>query len=140
MEEKDNLTLVEEQINYLLSKLGDTKEGTPEYDKISDEINELCRTRESYLKLEQQRLDSNAKNSVAEAELVLKQQELEIRAEDVKNGKIRNAVAIVTAIIYTVASSWQNVKSYKMDEETISYKGMKESSRKLLDKIPQIRN
>ena len=132
MDEKDNVSLIDERIKELAEKLGKTQMGSDEYCAIVKDIAELTKVRETYTKAEQQRLDSNARNDVAEAELVIKQQEA-------KNGKFRNVVALVTTILtvggYSATSIYTGWKAYHMEETTLPFRPMDRKSDQLANRI-----
>ena len=136
MEELDNFTLVEKRINELLIELGKLTPGTDAYDKVQDELESQCKVRDSYVKAELQRLDSNAKNDIAEAELVIKEREA-------KNGQVRNWLTAITAVLtagtYVGASVYQNRESYHMEETTLAYKPSKETAKEFLRKVGMIK-
>lgn len=138
MEENNVASLIEKidaRITELTERLEKTVYGSDEYNAITKDMNELMKVRESYVKAEQQRLDSNARNDIAEAELVIKQREA-------KNGKWRNIVsglgvvgALASTIIYTVGSIMQNRESYQMEETTLPYKSAKDSAKSMMNRV-----
>lgn len=128
MAEYNNLEAIEQRIGELVEDLGKTAFGTEEYDARAKELETLSKVRESFVRTELQRIDNDAKNDIAEAELVVRQQ-------DVKNGKIRNALTFVTSLLYMGTSTYQGMKSYKMNETLISFKPMERSAERLRDKI-----
>ena len=136
MEELDNFTLVETRINELLIELGKLTPGTDTYDKVQDELESQCKVRDSYVKAEQQRLDSNAKNDIAEAELVIKEREA-------KNGQVRNWLTAITSVLmagtYVGGSILQNRESYHMEETTLPYKPAKATAQDFMKKIGLIK-
>lgn len=131
---EENLRMLDERIKELTEDLGKTKIGSQEYaDKVKDLV-ELNKVRESYVKADQQRTDSNAKNDIAEAELVVKQQEA-------KNNKVRNIVTLLTTIItvggYSAASIYQGNKAYEAEKTQIGNKGWLRRSDQTQSRMPK---
>lgn len=116
----ENLKLIDERIKELTEDLGKTKIGSQEYaDKVKDLV-ELNKVRESMVKTDQQRIDNNAKNDIAEAELVVKQQE-------VKTSKWRNFCTVLAALIpvvgYSATTIYSGTKAYESEKTQIGDKG-----------------
>lgn len=138
MEENNATSLIDEldeRIKGLNEALEREAYGSDKYEAIVSYIDKLTKVRESYVKAEQQRLDSNAKNDIAEAELIIKQREA-------KNGKWRNIVsglgvigALASSALYVVGSIMQNRESYQMEETTLPYKSGKDSAKSMMNRV-----
>ncbi len=130
--EDNNVSLIDERIKELAERLATTVYGSDEYNNIVKDMEVLAKVRESYVKGDLQRMDNNAKNDIAEAELAIKEREAH-------NGKVRNIVTLLTTIFtvgtYTAGSFLQNRESYRMEETTLPYKPAKESAKDLWRKI-----
>lgn len=131
---EENLKALDARIKELTEALAKTKIGSQEYADIVKDLVELNKVRESYVKAEQQRTDSNAKNDIAEAELVVKQQEA-------KNNKVRNIVTLLTTIItvggYSAASIYQGNKAYEAEKTQIGNKGWLRRSDQTQSRMPK---
>ena len=131
---EENLKALDARIKELTEALAKTKIGSQEYADIVKDLVELNKVRESFVKAEQQRTDSNAKNDIAEAELVVKQQEA-------KNNKVRNIVTLLTTIItvggYSAASIYQGNKAYEAEKTQIGNKGWLKRSDQTQSRMPK---
>ena len=131
---EENLKALDARIKELTEALAKTKIGSQEYGDIVKDLVELNKVRESYVKAEQQRVDSNAKNDVAEAELVVKQQEA-------KNNKARNIVTILTTFMtvvgYSATSIYQGNKAYEAEKTQIGNKGWLRRSDQTQSRMPK---
>lgn len=131
---EENLKALDARIKELTEALAKTKIGSQEYADIVKDLVELNKVRESYVKVDQQRTDSNAKNDIAEAELVVKQQEA-------KNNKVRNIVTLLTTIItvggYSAASIYQGNKAYEAEKTQIGNKGWLRRSDQTQSRMPK---
>lgn len=131
---EENLKALDARIKELTEALAKTKIGSQEYADIVKDLVEVNKVRESYVKSEQQRVDSNAKNDIAEAELVVKQQE-------VKNDKWRNNVPIITTLLtifgYGGVSIYQGMKAYENEKTQIGDKGWQRRSDQAQSRMPK---
>ena len=131
---EENLKALDARIKELTEALAKTKIGSQEYADIVKDLVELNKVRESYVKADQQRTDSNAKNDIAEAELVVKQQEA-------KNNKVRNIVTVLTTLItvggYSAASIYQGNKAYEAEKTQIGNKGWLKRSDQTQSRMPK---
>lgn len=131
---EENLKALDARIKELTEALAKTKIGSQEYADIVKDLVELNKVRESYVKADQQRTDSNAKNDIAEAELVVKQQEA-------KNNKARNIVTILTTFMtvvgYSAASIYQGNKAYEAEKTQIGNKGWLRRSDQTQSRMPK---
>lgn len=131
---EENLKALDARIKELTEALAKTKIGSQEYADIVKDLVELNKVRESYVKAEQQRTDSNAKNDIAEAELVVKQQEA-------KNNKVRNVVTVLTTLItvggYSATSIYQGMKAYENEKTQIGDKGWLKRSDQSQNRMPK---
>lgn len=131
---EENLKALDARIKELTEALAKTKIGSQEYADIVKDLVELNKVRESYVKADQQRTDSNAKNDIAEAELVVKQQEA-------KNNKVRNIVTVLTTLItvggYSAASIYQGNKAYEAEKTQIGNKGWLKRADQAQSRMPK---
>lgn len=131
---EENLKALDARIKELTEALAKTKIGSQEYGDIVKDLVELNKVRESYVKVDQQRTDSNAKNDIAEAELIVKQQEA-------KNNKVRNIVTVLTTILtvggYSAASIYQGNKAYEAEKTQIGNKGWQRRSDQTQSRMPK---
>ena len=131
---EENLRALDARIKELTEALAKTKIGSQEYADIVKDLVELNKVRESYVKAEQQRTDSNAKNDIAEAELVVKQQEA-------KNNKARNIVTVLTTLMtvvgYSATSIYQGNKAYEAEKTQIGNKGWLRRSDQTQSRMPK---
>lgn len=131
---EENLKALDARIKELTEALAKTKIGSQEYADIVKDLVELNKVRESYVKVDQQRTDSNAKNDIAEAELIVKQQEA-------KNNKVRNIVTVLTTILtvggYSAASIYQGNKAYEAEKTQIGNKGWLRRSDQTQSRMPK---
>lgn len=131
---EENLKALDARIKELTEALAKTKIGSQEYADIVKDLVELNKVRESYVKAEQQRTDNNAKNDIAEAELIVKQQEA-------KNNKVRNIVTVLTTLItvggYSAASIYQGNKAYEAEKTQIGNKGWLKRSDQTQSRMPK---
>lgn len=131
---EENLKALDARIKELTEALAKTKIGSQEYADIVKDLVELNKVRESYVKAEQQRTDSNAKNDIAEAELIVKQQEA-------KNNKARNIVTILTTFMtvvgYSATSIYQGNKAYEAEKTQIGNKGWLRRSDQTQSRMPK---
>ena len=131
---EENLRALDARIKELTEALAKTKIGSQEYADIVKDLVEVNKVRESYVKAQQQRTDSNAKNDIAEAELVVKQQEA-------KNNKVRNVVTVLTTLItvggYSAASIYQGNKAYEAEKTQIGNKGWLRRSDQTQSRMPK---
>ena len=131
---EENLKALDARIKELTEALAKTKIGSQEYADIVKDLVELNKVRESYVKADQQRTDSNAKNDIAEAELIVKQQEA-------KNNKARNIVTILTTFMtvvgYSATSIYQGNKAYEAEKTQIGNKGWLRRSDQTQSRMPK---
>lgn len=131
---EENLRALDARIKELTEALAKTKIGSQEYADIVKDLVELNKVRESYVKADQQRTDSNAKNDIAEAELIVKQQEA-------KNNKARNIVTILTTFMtvvgYSATSIYQGNKAYEAEKTQIGNKGWLRRSDQTQSRMPK---
>ena len=125
---EENLRKIEALISQLAEKLAKTEIGSEEYDATLAKMIEANKVRESYAKNLIQRDDNEAKNRIAEAELVVKQSEIKAQKE-------RNWLSAAIAGLYSATSIWTGQKAYKMDQSTLPFKPMEKRSERLMDKI-----
>ena len=130
-DEKDIVDLYEERIKEKLEELGRMSKDDQNREKVQKEIDMLSKNHLSYVELEQNRLNNNAKNDNEEQKLLIENEKIKV---DKKKIFWSSIASIVVPIFSIGTGTYVHFRSYHMEEEHYPDKEIKSHGINLIER------